>query len=157
MSGRYDIVSSRRPEDLDAERVRLVQTRLLTLSGVLSIQDFLSGWFHGAPFETISRDNVLHYIAYVFHDADYRDLTLEVQHTSGSADPNLYWVVNCVDDSLCVRTVYVAVQLYAQAPMSQRKCNIRLMQLLAIFKPVSASWQTGTSFMLHQIHCRHSS
>lgn len=75
---RYDIVNSRWPEDLDEDKLKLVQKRFLALPDVLSMQDFLSGWFHGAPFETIRRDNVLEYLAYVFHDGVYKDLSAEV-------------------------------------------------------------------------------
>ena len=63
---------------MDEDKLKLVQKRFLALPDVLSMQDFLSGWFHGAPFDTIRRDNVLEYIAYVFHDGVYKDLSAEV-------------------------------------------------------------------------------
>lgn len=55
-----------------------MKKRFLTLPEILSIHEFLSGWFHGAPFDAIYRDNVLAYIAYVFHDKDYADLSAQV-------------------------------------------------------------------------------
>lgn len=34
-----------------AERIPLIKRRFLGLHGVIDIRAFLSGWFHGAPFE----------------------------------------------------------------------------------------------------------
>lgn len=35
----------------NVERIPLIKRRFLRLHGVIDIRDFLSGWFHGAPFE----------------------------------------------------------------------------------------------------------
>lgn len=75
---RYHVVNSRWVEDIDIDRVQQVKERFLQLPGVLSIQDFLSGWFHGAPFEAIRRDNVLDFVAYGFYSQTYDELTERV-------------------------------------------------------------------------------
>lgn len=35
----------------DTKRIPLIKKRFMALRGVIDIRDFLSGWFHGAPFE----------------------------------------------------------------------------------------------------------
>ena len=75
---RYSVVNSRWTENIDVDRVQQVKERFLELPGVLSIQDFLSGWFHGAPFDSICRENVLDFVAYGFYSQNYADLTPRV-------------------------------------------------------------------------------
>lgn len=53
-------------------------SRFLTLGGYFSIQDFLSGWFHGAPFDQIYRENCVAFVAYAFYNRDYDDLPARV-------------------------------------------------------------------------------
>ena len=89
---RYSIVNSRWTEDIDVDRVQQVKERFLELPGVLSIQDFLSGWFHGAPFESIRRGNVLDFVAYGFYSQNFADLTPRVCLTSLSATPSSGWM-----------------------------------------------------------------
>lgn len=79
MYDRYHVVNSRWTENIDVDRVQQVKERFLELPGVLSIQDFLSGWFHGAPFESIRRDNVLDFVAYGFYSQNYHELTERVR------------------------------------------------------------------------------
>ena len=56
----------------------VVEKRLLELGSIFGIDDFLSGWFHGAPFDEILRGNVLDFIAYGFYCKRVADLTPEV-------------------------------------------------------------------------------
>ena len=49
-------------------------SRFLTLGSYFAIQDFLSGWFHGTPFDQIHRGNCVAFVAYAFYNRDYDDL-----------------------------------------------------------------------------------
>ncbi|BDA41216.1 hypothetical protein COCOBI_01-8710 [Coccomyxa sp. Obi] len=55
----------------------VVERRMLELGCIFGIQDFLSGWFHGVPFDQIWRGNVLDFIAYGFYCKRVEDLTPE--------------------------------------------------------------------------------
>lgn len=65
-------------EEVDVDRVQEVKQRFLQLHDVLSIQDFICGWFHGAPYDQIRRGNVLDFVAYGFYSKQPKDLTLKV-------------------------------------------------------------------------------
>ena len=52
----------------------LIDQRLLDLGDVLGVDDFFSGWFHGAPASDIKRGNVLEFIAYGFYCARLESL-----------------------------------------------------------------------------------
>lgn len=94
------------PQDPSPGHVRKVQARFLELHKVLDIkvraqllcftttmvmpgwpcmlrkdtvlQEFLSGWFLGAPFESIRRGNVLAFAAYAFYGRSLQQLPLQV-------------------------------------------------------------------------------
>ena len=53
-------------------------SRFLSLGSYFAIQDFLSGWFHGAPFHQIHRENCVAFVAYAFYNHDYGDLPARV-------------------------------------------------------------------------------
>ena len=61
------------------DRVQEVKKRFLELHGVLSIHDFITGWFHGAPYEQIHRGNVLDFVAYGFYSKRPQDLSPKVR------------------------------------------------------------------------------
>ena len=84
-AGRYHIVNNRWEEQIDVARVQEVKDRFLQLPGVLDIEEFLSGWFHGAPFESIQRDNVMDFVAYGFYSQNVKDLSIKVLHISVAA------------------------------------------------------------------------
>ncbi len=65
-------------EEVDVDRVQEVKERFLELHGVLSIHDFITGWFHGAPYEQIHRGNVLDFVAYGFYSKRPQDLSPKV-------------------------------------------------------------------------------
>lgn len=75
---RYTIANKEWVEEVDVDRVQEVKERFLQLHGVLSIQDFICGWFHGAPYDQIRRGNVLDFVAYGFYSKQPKDLTLKV-------------------------------------------------------------------------------
>ena len=64
---RYRIINALVAVDFEAERVAEIMRRFLTLARCMSIQKFLSGWFHGAPYEAIRRGNVKDFVAYGFY------------------------------------------------------------------------------------------
>ena len=66
-------------EEVDVDRVQEVKERFLELHGVLSIHDFITGWFHGAPYDQIHRGNVLDFVAYGFYSKRPQDLSPKVQ------------------------------------------------------------------------------
>ena len=66
-------------EEVDVDRVQEVKKRFLELHGVLSIHDFITGWFHGAPYEQIYRGNVLDFVAYGFYSKRPQDLSPKVR------------------------------------------------------------------------------
>jgi len=37
----------------DVSEIPAVKERFLQLHGVIDLRDFMSGWFHGAPFEVV--------------------------------------------------------------------------------------------------------
>ncbi len=53
-------------------------SRFLSLGSYFAIQDFLSGWFHGAPFDQIHRENCVAFVAYAFYNRGYDDLPARV-------------------------------------------------------------------------------
>ena len=55
-----------------------IKERFLELHGVLSIKDFITGWFHGAPYDSIYRDNVLDFVAYGFYSKQPSELSPKV-------------------------------------------------------------------------------
>ena len=75
---RYTIVNKEWVEEVDVDRVQEVKERFLQLHGVLSIQDFICGWFHGAPYDQIHRGNVLDFVAYGFYSKQPQDLSPKV-------------------------------------------------------------------------------
>lgn len=75
---RYTIVNREWVDEVDVDRVQEVKKRFLRLHGVLSIQDFICGWFHGAPYDQIHRGNVLDFVAYGFYSKQPRDLSPKV-------------------------------------------------------------------------------
>lgn len=48
-----------RPEALDK-----TFERFLTLCDVFPMEDYISGWFFGTPFDRIWKENVLEYVSY---------------------------------------------------------------------------------------------
>lgn len=60
----------------DAERIPLIKKRFMALHGVIDIRDFLSGWFHGAPFEDLRHGNIQDFVAYGFYCSAYRALPI---------------------------------------------------------------------------------
>jgi len=56
----------------------VVEQRLLELGSIFGIDDFLTGWFHGVPFDQVWHDNVLDFIAYGFYCKRPSQLTPEV-------------------------------------------------------------------------------
>ena len=85
------------------DRVQEVKERFLELHGVLSIHDFITGWFHGAPYEQIHRGNVLDFVAYGFYSKRPQDLSPKVkQPVSGClwVQRLLFMTPNGVDFSL---------------------------------------------------------
>lgn len=63
---------------IDSDFQAVVEDRLLDLGTIFGFEDFLCGWFRGAPFEKIKRGNLLDFIAYGFYCKRVEDLTPEV-------------------------------------------------------------------------------
>lgn len=57
-----------------------VMAKFLTLSSVFSIDDFVQGWFFGAPRDSILRGNVEELVAYAIFNEPYRQLNQEASH-----------------------------------------------------------------------------
>ena len=83
-------------EEVDVDRVQEVKKRFLQLHGVLSIQDFICGWFHGAPYDQIQRGNVLDFVAYGFYSKQPQDLSPKVRGAPASAPAKHHCKVNRV-------------------------------------------------------------
>jgi hypothetical protein len=64
---------------LDGERAAAVKRRFLDLHRVMSIRDFLSGWFRGAPYEAVRRGNVEDFVAYGFYTRSMSQLPDKVR------------------------------------------------------------------------------
>ena len=58
--------------------VQASMNRFLRLKSVFSMDEFLSGWFHGTPSEGILRDNVEEFVIYAFFCKSYTELCTEV-------------------------------------------------------------------------------
>ena len=52
--------------------------RFLNLQLVFPLEDFLRGWFLGAPFESILRNNVEEFVAYAFYCRRWSELDRKV-------------------------------------------------------------------------------
>lgn len=64
---RYTIINQRVETRFEAHRVAEVKRRFLQLNGCMCIEEFLQGWFHGVPYESIRRGNVEDFVAYGFY------------------------------------------------------------------------------------------
>ncbi len=64
---RYTIINQRVETRFEAHRVAEVKRRFLQLNGCMCIEEFLRGWFHGVPYESIGRGNVEDFVAYGFY------------------------------------------------------------------------------------------
>ncbi|CAL8465236.1 g4771 [Coccomyxa elongata] len=64
---RYTIINQRVETRFEAHRVAEVKRRFLQLNGCMCIEEFLRGWFHGVPYESIRRGNVEDFVAYGFY------------------------------------------------------------------------------------------
>ncbi len=60
------------------DNVQAVMERFLTLRQTFSLDDFLRGWFRGAPFDKILRRNVEEFMAYAFCCKHWTELSPEV-------------------------------------------------------------------------------
>lgn len=75
---RYELLNARVPVKLDLERIRTIKQRFLKLRYVFEFDDFISGWFHGAPVSAIRRGNLEDFVAYGFYTHSMHDLTPQV-------------------------------------------------------------------------------
>ena len=75
---RYKVVNELVEVPLDRERVELIKRRFLTLASCMPMDDFLSGWFMGAPAESVLRGNVEDFVAYGFYCRKLEELKPEV-------------------------------------------------------------------------------
>ena len=62
----------------EMEHVLRTKQRFLKLKTVIDIQQFITGWFHGAHIEQIARGNVEDFVAYAFYSSSPSELSLEV-------------------------------------------------------------------------------
>lgn len=60
---RFNRVNRNRP---DAQDIEQRFQNFLTLSPILDIRDFISGWFLNIPFDQIKSENVSDFIAYAY-------------------------------------------------------------------------------------------
>ncbi|KAK9809735.1 hypothetical protein WJX73_001115 [Symbiochloris irregularis] len=96
---RYTLLSSAPPEGacVDRARGRVIMERLLAIDPeVLTLEDFFSGWFRGAPYELICRENVLELTAYGFWNAKPGDLSPELL-------ADLEWYVSSLEEKFQVK------------------------------------------------------
>ena len=75
---RYKVVNELVEVPLDRDRVELIKRRFLTLASCMNMDDFLSGWFMGAPAESVLRGNVEDFVAYGFYCRKLEELEPEV-------------------------------------------------------------------------------
>ena len=70
---RYQAVNALVPVPLDKPAIMRARERFLELESVFTLEQFLCGWFFGAPFSSIRRGNVeeLHSIR-LLHNATTR-------------------------------------------------------------------------------------
>lgn len=68
------------PDDscLDRTTARMILHRLLACHEMLPFKEFLSGWFQGAAWEDIRRQNALEFLAYGFFASPLETLPPEV-------------------------------------------------------------------------------
>ena len=64
-----------RKERLHAAISQEAQNRFLALRDVMCIRDFISGWFHGAPFESVHASDAAAFVAYGFMNSRLEDLS----------------------------------------------------------------------------------
>ena len=64
-----------RKERLHAAITQEAQNRFLALRDVMCIRDFISGWFHGAPFESVHATDAAAFVAYGFLNSRLEDLS----------------------------------------------------------------------------------
>ena len=64
---RYQIITRRSDNRLNEQWATRVKKRFLELNNVMDIRLFFSGWFLGAPFDSIKKGNVEDFVAYGFY------------------------------------------------------------------------------------------
>eukprot|EP00884_Botryococcus_braunii_P016768 jgi/Botrbrau1/3775/Bobra.0183s0010.1 len=74
---RFKIVNERLEYYLDYKLVHIALERFLNLNEVMSIQEFLSGWFHNVPYAAIKRGNVEDFVSYGFYCRTMAQLPLK--------------------------------------------------------------------------------
>ena len=67
------------PVPLDKPAIMRARERFLKLESVFTLEQFLCGWFFGAPFSSIKRGNVEELIAYGFYTTRLQELSEEVR------------------------------------------------------------------------------
>ena len=77
---RYALVNRVVEVPLDVKRITMLKQRFLSLASFMPT-DFLTGWFMGAPLESIRRRNVEDFIAYGFYCRTYGELPPKVLAT----------------------------------------------------------------------------
>ena len=80
---RYQAVNALVPVPLDKSAVLRARERFLKLATVFTLEQFLCGWFFGAPFSSLRRGNVEELIAYGFYTRRWKELTPEVSGGKG--------------------------------------------------------------------------
>ena len=76
---RYQAVNALVPVPLDKPAIMTARERFLKLESVFTLEQFLCGWFFGAPFSSIKRGNVEELIAYGFYTTRLQELSEEVR------------------------------------------------------------------------------
>ena len=56
----------------------IIWRRIMRLADVTSLEEFVSGWFQGAPFPSVRRGNMEDFIAYGFYGKRFRELDAKV-------------------------------------------------------------------------------
>ena len=95
---RYRIINQLVDFRYEAARVAEVKRRFLRLDQCIPLEGFLTGWFLGAPIESICRGNVEDFVAYGFYSRYMHELPPHVRPCAISTLPPL---VLCSRASQC--------------------------------------------------------
>lgn len=74
-----DVTKSLSPTPVTDIKGDLLWRRIMRLADVTSLDTFVSGWFHDAPFHTIRRGNMEDFVGYGFYYKRFPELDPKVR------------------------------------------------------------------------------
>ena len=151
---RYAAATAHVELPIDPVKIILIKQRFLSLALFMSLEDFISGWFLGAPASEIKRKNVEEFVAYSMYCRKHESLSLEVasfSHEPKKPDSNPQKQVSTIQLSSFAHLFTDTVVIFSSANYcysARRKRSIRV-KLLTSCKPFAIDTEGGRRLCGH--------